>query len=559
MISELSISGLGVIDRATVELDPGLTVVTGETGAGKTMIITGLGMLLGQRSDAGAVRTGATRARVEGRVRVPEEHHAAVDEAGGELEDGELLVARQVTAQGRSRSWLSGAQVPMATCAALLEPLLTIHGQSEQVRLSQPERQRALLDRAAGEAVAKPMVRYRTAWQRRRTVVAELTELTEAARERAREVDLLQFGLNEIEQVDPQPGEDATLAAEARRLQDVDDLRADAQRGVLALAGDDDDPTSGALSAVSVAEKAIADLADRDPAAGNLLDAVRRIRIDLADAAAETSQYLDQLEADPARLETITGRRAELTGLTRKYGDTVDEVLAWARDQAVRLDSLLGSDERISLLSKEVDALDAELAELAAVITTARREAADRVAAEVSQELTALAMPRARLAFEVTPAEELGPYGGDRVELMFAANTGAEPRPIGKVASGGELSRVRLALEVVLAATDHDQTYVFDEIDAGVGGAVAVEIGRRLARLAERCQVIVVTHLAQVAAFGDRHLVVTKTDDGSITTSGIHPVGEAERPAELARMMAGLDASDAALDHARELLREAGR
>ena len=563
MISELRISGLGVIADATLELHPGLTAVTGETGAGKTMVVTGLGLLLGHRADPGAVRTGVDRARVEGHVSLPSHLRERAEDAGALPEDGELLVARQVSAQGRSRCWLSGAQVPVATCADLVGEVITIHGQSEQLRLASADHQRELLDRAGGTQVAALLADYSEHWRQRRTVVAELSELTESARERAREADMLQHALDEISAVDPQPGEDGALAAEATRLQDVDDLRAEAQTALLALAGDDDDPGAGALAAAAIAERAILSLAERDPSTTTdpspdaMVEAVRHLRILLGDLAGDVSRYLDQLEADPARLETVTARRAALAGLTRKYAESVDEVLVWAANGAVRLTELGTSDERIDELTAERDRLDARLADLAAQLTKARTRAATRLRKTVGVELAALAMPRASLEFVMTPLPELGPSGGDRVELQFTANPGSKARPIGKVASGGELSRIRLALEVVLAEHRRDQTYVFDEVDSGVGGAVAVEIGRRLASLAEHSQVIVVTHLAQVAAFADRHLVVAKSDDGHITTSGVTAVDDADRAAELARMMAGLDTTEVSLAHAEELLSEA--
>ncbi|MFX4271032.1 DNA repair protein RecN [Propionibacteriaceae bacterium Y1700] len=558
MINELGISRLGVIEEATVELDQGLTVLTGETGAGKTMIMSSISLLLGQRADPGIVRVGAENARVEGRIRPSEHQNRLIADTPAELEDEELLVARQVSAKGRSRTWLGGAQVPATTCAEVMEAGVTICGQSEQVRLTSSDRQRRMLDRAAGKAVATPLASYVEKFATRRRLDAELSELLTAEQSRAREIDMISFGLTEIEQVAPTPGEDEALHAEATRLQDTDDLRAAAQQAVGALAGDEDDPSSGALAALSITRRALADLAARDQEAAAMLADADQAAILLDDLAASVSGYLDRLEADPARLEAIAARRSALAGLTRKYGRTVDEVIEWSRQAAIRLGVLEGSDERIGTLRTELASLDEELQRLATRITKARRKAAATFAAAVTSELAALAMPRATLTFEVSATDELGPYGGDRVELLFTANPGSTPRPIGKVASGGELSRVRLALEVVLAAGKADQTYVFDEVDAGVGGAVGVEIGRRLQQLARTSQVVVVTHLAQVAAFADRHLVVEKSDDGQVTTSGVREVAGADRAEELARMMAGIDTTDNALAHARELLAEAG-
>jgi DNA repair protein RecN (Recombination protein N) len=557
MISELRITNLGVINSATIELDPGLTAVTGETGAGKTMIVTGMGLLLGARSDPKAVRLGADQARVEGVFINPDAATTAqVDELGGEVDGDELLVARQVTAAGRSRSWVGGAQVPVGTGSAVAEELITIHGQSEQLRLTSPDRQRELLDAYAGDAVAAALIGYRERYAERQRARAELTELTEQAQSRAREIDLLRFGLAEIEKVDPQPGEDTELAEEATRLQLSDDLRQSAAQAMLALAGADDE-AGGAMSAVAEARKEIDILAAADPGAEKLRVRIHDLGYALTELTSAAADYLGGLEADPARLEQIAERRADLAGLTRKYGSDCDQVLAWAAEAANRLTGLESGDERIDELTARLAELDRELTDLAGTIGAARREAAQRFGTLVEGELAALAMPHARLTFAVTRTE-LGPHGADSVELLFSANPGSEPRGLGKVASGGELSRVRLAIEVILAAeTGNRGTFVFDEVDAGVGGKVAVEIGRRLAALARHAQVVVVTHLAQVAAFADRHYVVVKADDGQVTTSGVQRVAEDERPAELARMMAGLDTTDSALAHARELIETA--
>jgi len=551
VIDELRITDLGVISEAALGLHPGLTVVTGETGAGKTMIVTGIGLLLGERADPRSVRSGADRARVEGSFLVSDDALAVrVRDAGGQLEDGELLVARHLTAAGRSRAYLGGAQVPAGVCADITSELITIHGQSEQVRLSGAERQREILDLAAGAAVSANLERYRARFAARRTAAAELTRLHAEVLSRAREIDVLAFGLAEIERVAPQPGEDVALAAEAARLQSADDLRLAASTAIAALAGTDEE-AGGALTGVVVARKAL-DVADDDEVAA-LSRRLAEASYALSDVAADLARYLDRLDAEPGRLEWIAARRSALAGLTRKYGPSVDEVLAWSAEAAVRLDTLESSDERIGALTVEVDRLDAELGDLAGQLTTARRQASDTLGAAVLAELAALAMPHARLVFAITPTE-LGPHGADQIDLLFSANPGSEPRSLAKVASGGELSRVRLALEVVLAAGQQHRTLVFDEVDAGVGGRVAVEIGRRLAALARHCQVVVVTHLAQVAAFADRHYVVVKADDGQVTTSGVLPVAQEQRAAELARMMAGLETTDSALAHAGELV-----
>jgi DNA repair protein RecN (Recombination protein N) len=553
MITELRIADLGVISEAIISLHPGLTVVTGETGAGKTMIISGLGLLLGGRADPRSVRRGSERARVEGRFKIDNTELAqTVQEAGGQLDDDELIVARHLTSAGRSRAYVGGAQVPASVCAELTAALVRIHGQAEQERLTEADRQRQLLDRFAGVPALEPLARYSSLRAEDRAVRTELAQLRTEAQSRAREIDLLRFGLDEIERIAPASGEDVALAAEALRLQSADDLRDSAESAVQALAGPDDE-AGGALAMLYAARKVFEPAVSRDPAATQLGERLVDASYQLSDLTADLARYLDSLESQPGRLEQIAERRAQLSTLTRKYGTTCDEVLQWAAESAVRLTQLEQSDDRIATLERRVEALTTELASLAGHISRARHEASGRFSELVLSELAALAMPHARLRFEVTSAE-LGPSGADRVELTFAANPGSELRSLGRVASGGELSRVRLALEVVLAAGHEAVTLVFDEVDAGVGGKVAVEVGRRLARLAQHSQVVVVTHLAQVAAFADRHYVVVKADDGQVTTSGVVQVADEDRAVELARMMAGLDTTESALAHAGELV-----
>jgi DNA repair protein RecN (Recombination protein N) len=378
--------------------------------------------------------------------------------------------------------------------------------------------------------------------------------LTTHAQERAREADLLRYGLDEIGAVAPERGEDAALRAEARRLQDADDLRQRALDAVTALAGDDVGDAESVLGLMARARQALAAAATVDPAAQPLADQAAEVAALATDLVGAASGYLADVEADPLRLEAIAARLAALQGLTRKYGHTADEVIAWAEVSVARLAELDGSDDRAVAVAAEIERATAELGELADAIGALRRATAGRLQELVEQELRALAMPKARLEFAVTDLGELGPTGRDGVTILFTANPGASPQPLAKVASGGELSRVRLALEVVLAGADEPTTLVFDEVDAGIGGAVGTEVGRRLSRLAQHHQVIAVTHLAQVAAFADRHYVVAKDAADAVTTTSLVCLGEAERPAELARMMGGLADSASARAAAGELL-----
>ncbi|MER7828869.1 DNA repair protein RecN [Streptomyces sp. NPDC095602] len=565
----MRIRSLGVIDDAVVELSPGFTAVTGETGAGKTMVVTSLGLLLGGRADPALVRIGAASAVVEGRVSVAPGAAVArrAEEAGAELDDGALLISRTVSAEGRSRAHLGGRSVPVGLLAELADDLVAVHGQTDQQGLLKPARQRAALDRYAGDAVSVPLAAYTTAYRRLRALDAELEQLTTRARERAQEADLLRFGLAEIEAVAPRAGEDVELAAEAERLGHAEALASAAALAHAALAGNPEDPEGvDATTLVAGAGRALEGVRAHDPALAALADRIGEISILLADVAGELAGYADDLDADPRRLAAVEERRAALTGLTRKYGEDVAAVLAWAEEGAARLTELEGDDDRIGELTAERDALRAELSKLAQALTDARTEAAARFAEAVTAELASLAMPHARVSFAIRQTEDpegvevggrrvaYGPSGADEVELLLAPHPGAPPRPIAKGASGGELSRVMLAVEVVFAGTDPVPTYLFDEVDAGVGGKAAVEIGRRLAKLAKTAQVVVVTHLPQVAAFADRQLLVEKTNDGSVTRSGVTVLEGEDRVRELSRMLAGQEDSETARAHAEELL-----
>ncbi|MCD6640826.1 MAG: DNA repair protein RecN [Nocardioides sp.] len=575
MLEEIRISSLGVIDASTLELGPGLTVITGETGAGKTMIVTALGLLLGGRADSGAVRSGAARARVEGVVLGGSgAFHEQVLEAGGEVEDDRVVLARQVASEGRSRAWVGGASVPVSTLATVTEPLVAVHGQSDQHRLLQAGTQRAALDRFAGAELAAALAAYERSWSALAATERELHEVRESARERAREADQLRFGLAEVETIDPKPGEDEELAAEEARLGHAESLRSAAETAREALSSESGGPD--ALAAAGAARQALESVRAHDTQAAGLADRAAELTYLLSDLAADVASYAAGLDIDPARLAGVSERRAAITGLTRKYGESIDEVLEWSRLGAERLVELEGTDELIGQLETRQRELRAELGDLAATMTTLRVEAGVRLAEAVTRELTALAMPHAEVSVSVTqtetapPARAMGPVlqvgdrwlrahsaGVDDVELLLAANSGLEPRPLTKGASGGELSRVMLALEVTLAGTGAVPTFVFDEVDAGVGGKAAIEIGRRLARLARSAQVLVVTHLPQVAAYADRHVVVHKSSDGSVTTSGLVALDDEGRARELARMLAGLEESDTALAHSRELLEAA--
>jgi DNA repair protein RecN (Recombination protein N) len=578
VLLEMRLRGLGVIRDAVLEFGPGLTVVTGETGAGKTMVVSGLGLLMGGRADPGAVREGLASAVVEGRIAVPPDDPAAVRavEAGAELDDGDvLIVSRTVPAGGRGRAHVGGRSVPVGLLAELSENLVTVHGQSDQLRLRSPARQREALDRFAGAAVAAPLAAYRETWQRLRQVEATLEDLTRRARERTQEAELLRLGLAEVERVDPQPGEDVALRAEAMRLAHAEELRLAADTAHRALVGDPDavDPGADVAALLATARRALDQVRRHDVQLAELAERLAEVGYLVADLGTETASYAESVEADPFRLAAVEERRAALGVLTRAYGEDADAVLAWAKEAASRLLELDGDDDRIATLGTEREELRGRLAAAGAALSVARAKAATRLAAGVTAELSQLAMPSARLAVEVRQRREegglpvdlgggpvplaAGPDGVDEVELLLSPHAGAPSRPLAKGASGGELSRVMLGLEVVLGAADPVPTFVFDEVDSGVGGQAALGIGRRLAKLARTSQVLVVTHLPQVAAFADRHLLVVKARSGEVTESGVQRLDDGQRVRELARMLGGMADSGSAQAHAEELLASA--
>ena len=581
VLEEMRIRGLGVIDDAVLPLSPGLTVVTGETGAGKTMVVQGLTLLFGGRADSGRVRPEAERAVVEGRLALAEDHPAITRaaEAGAELDEGILLLSRTVTADGRSRAHLGGRSVPIGVLADLAGHVLAVHGQSDQQRLLQPARQRAALDRYAGPPVLVPRASFAAGRERWLQVRSTLTRMQGEAAERAQEAALLRLGLAEVEAAAPQSGETSTLVVEIERLANADDLRAAAALAQEALSGDESVPDGvDALQLLVAARRRLEAVAGHDPDLGALASRLAEAGHLVGDVAGELSSYVDSVDADPLRLSTAQDRLATLTALARRHGvPDSDGILSWAAAASDRLLRLDGTGDEISSLGQEAAQLEDALATLAAELSQARTAAADRFADAVTSELAALAMPNALVRAEISQREVLagasaeqdgsaappllvggrflvaGPSGVDDVELQLVPHLGASARGLHRGASGGELSRVMLAVEVVLAGSDPVPLMVFDEVDAGVGGRAAVEVGRRLARLARDRQVVVVTHLPQVAAFADRHLLVVKADDGSITSSGVVVLEGEERVAELSRMLAGTD-TGFSRGHAEELL-----
>ena len=568
MIEEISIRDLGVIGEARLPLGPGFTALTGETGAGKTMVVTALGLLLGERGDSGAVRSGSPQAVVEGHWLVAADGPVAdrVRDAGGDLDAGsdgraDLVLGRSVGSDGRSRATVGGRAAPVGVLAELAPHLVVVHGQSEQIRLKSAAAQREALDRFAGAPFAVLLGDYQEAFQRWQTDRSELDLLVAERDRRVREADDLRLAMAEIEAAAPQRGEDAALAEQAERLTNLEDLRIAATEAREAVSAQLSDAALGdgadASQLVDAARRSLDRVVGHDPALAPITEQLAAASFALAEISGSLSSYLGGLDADGAReLEGIQERRATLNALIRRYGPTLDDVVDYLESGSSRLLELDNDADRIEQLGAEVEAGLARVTDLAEQLTELRRAAAERLSSAVSTELQALAMPDARLTIEVAE-RELTLTGRDQVTILLQPHPGAEPRPLGKGASGGELSRVMLAIEVVLAGSDPVPTFVFDEVDAGVGGASATEIGRRLKRLAEVAQVIVVTHLAQVAAFATNHLVVEKGTDGSVTTSNVRLVHADDRAFEMARLLSGSPDSEHALAHARELLEQA--
>ena len=552
MINEIYIRDLGVIREARLPFKPGFNVLTGETGAGKTMVLTALGLLLGERSDSGAVRAGANQTLVEGRwSQVSNDVRDRVEAAGSSLDEGELIANRTVSSEGKSRASIGGVSVPVSFLNEIGNQLVVVHGQADQIRLKSASAQREALDTFAN--LSLKLSGYKESFEAWKEKASMLEQILENKSANARELSELLADLQEIEKVAPKLGEDRELAQIAERMANLESLKSAAAAAHQALAADGDELDVATL--LGVARRSLEHQVSSDSQFADYIEKITELSILVADLSGDLSRYLSALEIDSdISLDEIQTRRAQLTSLIRKHGDSLDHVFQFSEKASKRVLELDDSDERIEALRGEVEA--ARLAAWASAdeISVIRKSAAEQLAAQVNIELAGLAMAGAELIVEVSDLDELTVHGANQVTLALKSYAGAEPRPIGKGASGGELSRIMLALEVVLSKGHQAPTFIFDEVDAGVGGAAAIEVGRRLARLSKEAQVIVVTHLAQVAAFADNHHKVSKSSSGDITESGIETLSDEGRRAELARMLSGLSDSDSALEHASELM-----
>lgn len=557
MIEQLSISNIGVIESATLELSPGFNCLTGETGAGKTMVLTALGLLLGGRADSGTVRHGADQLRVSANWSVAglTDVAAKVAELGGDFQNGDLVVNRSLSAEGKSRVNIGGASAPVSALAELGENLVAVHGQSDQLRLKSPAAQREALDRFAKEDLSQVLLAYREGFRQWRDTQRRLERLRNStSADQARALELREF-LNQLEAADPKPDELDELQLKIQRIESLAALSEAASMAQELLSSTERD--ADAIGLVGQVKRSLDSVAGKDEAIAALALQAAEVSTILSDLAAEISRYLAGLEVSPGELDRLQERRAALNSLCRRWGGTLPDLIARSQQAVTDLQDLESGDEQIEKLEQlEVSQL-AQISSLATDITLIRRRAGEHLGAAVTVELKELALGGAEFLVQVVEGIEFDSNGRDSVEFLLAPHPGATPRPVHKGASGGELSRVMLAIELVLADEHQLPTMVFDEVDSGVGGKAAVELGRRLQKLSKNTQVIVVTHLPQVAAFADTQLRVTKSSDGSVTSSSVVSLDSTQRVEELARMLSGDTESDVAREHAQQLLQNA--
>ena len=549
MIESIGIRNLGVIESAQLTLAPGFTALTGETGAGKTMVLNALNLLLGGRADSSTVRTGQSSLLVEGSWLISDSDlEKRISETGAVLEDSVLLVNRSVTSDGRSRAALGGVQVPAGTLAEISEQLVTVHGQSDQLRLKSLSAQREALDEFGGEEIARALSAYQATYISFKELSARLDrQRNSAGQDQARVAELKEL-ISQIEKLDARPGELGDIDEKINRLSNVEHLQQAASLAHEALISEDQ---PAILQLLSVAIRSLEH--SNDPQLSGLGSRLKEVSSLASDVSAELASFLIDLEADPAQLESLQSRKAAIVQLERKYGKSIDELLESLPAVQGELLDLDSSDEQLEKLEMQQAALESQLSHAARVLTGARKEAAEKLVGAVTEELQQLAMSGTRFSISVSELPDFEASGIDRIEFMLSS-AGSEPRPIAKGASGGELSRIMLAIELVLVASRPLPTMIFDEVDAGVGGQAALELGKRLKKLSERTQVVVVTHLPQVAAFANHQIQVSKDSSGEVTTSSVKVLNRAERKVELARMLSGNPDSEVALAHAEELL-----
>ncbi len=556
MLAEIRVQNVALIEGATLELDDGLNAITGETGAGKTLLATALQLLLGGRARSEAVRAGAKKAAIEGAFFLPEgvAEKMLPETLGYDLaedvdaQDG-LMLRRTLTDDGRSRCFVGGVSVPVRALAQLGERLVSYHGQREQARLVDPAEQLRILDDFLDEGAVRAKARLAGLWARVEADRRELSELRSGAEARVREVEFLRYQVAELEEAGYSEGEVADLTRERDRLRNVTDLLSAAASAVAALSGEEHGAGSGAVDAVARAVSELERAARHDEALSGLQGRLASLSAEVEDVVYELRAYLDDLESDPNRLDAVEDRLQALRSLERKYGEDVEAYLDEARDRLARLENF---EEETAGLEARIRGGEAELESLGATLTEGRRRAAERLSGKVQENLGGLNLGKTTFRAELAPVA-LGPSGAERVEFVIRPNPGEPELPVRRYASGGELSRIMLAIRLAQERVEPGATYVFDEVDAGIGGETATAVGAKLRELGERNQVLTITHLPQIASEAKTHVVVQKKETGGRTVTNITRVEGEERRRELARMLSGR-VDEASLAHARELL-----
>jgi DNA repair protein RecN (Recombination protein N) len=556
-LEEISIRSLGVIESSNIEFKPGLTVLTGETGAGKTMVLTALGLVLGSKSDSDLVRQGQERAIVTGRFSVPKDLATQIVDAGGDVEDESVVISRTVSIAGKSRVLVGGVVSSTAAVSSFASSLVEIHAQSSSSKLTRPGVARELLDRFA----AIDLTTYQETFDAYQQMMRRIDKLKDQLSQADRQIAELSELVDEFSKLNPKSGELLEIEDEIAKLGSVELLN-QAVSTVLNLFENED------LSAINLLQqirKGLESVNGKDKQLDAITERYTENLLNLQDISSELTSYLTDLEADPNRFEKLQQRKAALNSLLKRYGKGSDKEVAYeqllvdGKNARERIADLSGGDQRIAELQKEADLLFKQLQDAGIAISQLRKGAAAKLSAKVTEEIKALSMPNASFVVEQIVGDSKNiksftPNGIDEISILFSAHSGGTPLPLNKVASGGELSRVMLALEVVIAEAEPIGTYIFDEVDAGVGGKAAIEVGRRLSKLSKSAQVIVITHLAQVAAWADNHLVVRKSENGSVTQSDVNEVTAKDRKIEIARMLSGQEDSQTAQEHAGELL-----
>ena len=556
-LEEISIRGLGVIDSSNIEFHDGLTVLTGETGAGKTMVLTALGLVLGNKSDSDLVRLGAERATVTGRFSIDKNLAQIIEENGGSVESDCAIITRTVSAQGKSRVLIGGALTSASFVADLGLQLVEIHQQSSSLRLTKANTVRELVDSFGRVSTDK----YQELFSQFNELTRRVTELKAQLARRDSEIGELKAFAQAFAEVKPLPGEIELIENEISKLGSVEEINQILVNGLNNIENDE----ISAINSLLQTKKDLEKLRDKDLSLDLIIDKYVENTLNLQETMGDIASYLSKLEADPKRFDYLQNRKSAINSLIKKYGKGSDKTQAYdqlildGQSAQMRIDDLSGGEERIAQIQKQLSELFNLMRNEAAQISKSREAAAEKLASAVTNEIRALSMPNGSLSIKLNSKDSSNPsnfqfYGLDELEILFCSHQGGKELPLNKVASGGELSRIMLGIEVVIADSQNIGSYIFDEVDAGVGGKAAIEIGRRLSQLAQKAQVIVITHLAQVAVWADHHLVVKKNESGSVTQSDVVAVSENERRVEIARMLSGQESSETAQQHAAELL-----